>query len=577
MNRKAQLGGAVGVVLATTTLATLSHSPAAAGLLAKTWYVDADAAPGGNGSTGRPFSSLEAVELASAPGDTIRVLPSALSLDDGLRLKQGQALVGDGPAVTGLGSDSEAPTLVNTGSRLDGDAVRLADGVTVSNLRISKSTRGGIYGLDVSNVRITGNDVSGHNTSCTQGFLIPQFNAPTNIPGVGIPIVGGLPNGWAGIMVDGATRTGGTALISGNHVHDAECGDGIDVRTWGTASYRVTISDNDVHGLRQGENLKSVLAIGLQARDTSRLEGLVSGNRQSDLGNPDELNFAIEGADSEGVFLNGVGPATLTAVVEDNHYTNEDGVGGFSANGLEAVTMGDGSRLSVVVRDSYFSGSPGDVIEEGALGTNARIDMRLERVTAERSTGIGDTFLLPFNNGDCVLAGSLGAGNDVRLTVRDSVLRNCRNNGLAIGSNVVNGTGPTANISLDVDRTSITGNRGGNLGIRNFTGLRNLSIKVQRSNLAHSPGLGSSLADVTFENFGSTGTSRIDLGGGAFGSLGGNCLRTGLLVMNVIRYAVVARKQWWGRAAGAEIRSTTVLGGSLDKSNPLATRPTWCG
>ena len=39
---------------------------------------------------------------------------------------------------------------------------------------------------------IVGNDVSDHNTSCVRGFLIPQFNAPTNVPGVGIPIVTGL-------------------------------------------------------------------------------------------------------------------------------------------------------------------------------------------------------------------------------------------------------------------------------------------------------------------------------------------------------------------------------------------------
>jgi hypothetical protein len=43
---------------------------------AKTWFVKADANSDGNGSQGRPFSTLQEVEAASAPGDTIRVLPS---------------------------------------------------------------------------------------------------------------------------------------------------------------------------------------------------------------------------------------------------------------------------------------------------------------------------------------------------------------------------------------------------------------------------------------------------------------------------------------------------------------------
>ncbi len=239
--------------------------------------------------------------------------------------------------------------------------------------------------------------------------------------------------------------------------------------------------------------------------------------------------------------------------------------------------MGDDSRASVVVRDSSFSGSPGDVIEEGALGTDSRLDMVLERVVAERSTGVGNTWLLPFNNGDCVLAGSLGAGNDVRLTVRDSVLRDCSNNGLSLGSNVVNGSGPTRNLSLDVDRTVVTGNRGGNLGIRNFTALDSLSVKVQRSDLAGSSSLGSSVADVAVEDLGTTRRSVVDLGGGPLGSVGGNCLRGGLLAANVVGYAVWARGDWWGAPGGPGPLRTLALGGSLDAGAPLSEPPGWCG
>ena len=238
--------------------------------------------------------------------------------------------------------------------------------------------------------------------------------------------------------------------------------------------------------------------------------------------------------------------------------------------------MGNGSHASVVLRDSSFSGSPGDVLEEGALGTNAVLDLVVDGVTAERSRGVGNTAVLPFNNGDCLLAGSLGAGNDIQLVVRNSVLRNCSNNGLSVGSNVVNGTGPTKAISVDVDSSTITGNRGGNLGIRNFTDLGSLQVKVQRSDLSRSTGIGSSIANVAAENYATVGQGVIDLGGGALGSVGGNCVTGGLLAANVVDLDVASRHAWWGGPGGPGLLRTLVIGGTLDTGEPLAAVPAYC-
>jgi hypothetical protein len=530
----------------------------------RTWFVQGGSTSAA-GTAEAPFGFWAQVEEQSSSGDTIVVLPSNHALDGGLQLKPDQTLRGDGASI-----------VTNTTTRLDGDAIRLADRVTVTNVRVAGPRRGGIYGSEVTGVTIAGNDVSGQNISCTKGFLIPQFNAPTNIPGVGIPIVGGLPNGWAGIMVDAAERQDVTVRIEGNVVHDAECGDGIDVRMSGSASGQATISSNRVHHLRQGEGLKSVLAIGLQARDSARLHAVVNNNVQSDLGNPDEVNFAVEGADSEGVFLNAVGPAQLDATVAHNTYTNVDGVGGFSANGLEMVSMGSGSRMNAVVRDSTFSGSPGDIIEHGALGTDAVMTMTLDRVTAERSTGVGNTIVLPFNNGDCVLAGSLGARNTVRLTVRRSILRGCRNNGLSVGSNVVNGSGATSEIALDVSDSQITGNQGSNVGVRNFTKLRRLEVKIERTNMSDSKGVGSGLANFSAEDLGSTTSAAIDLGNGPLGSNGKNCIAGGRLQADVVRYNASARRNWWGRVGGPALGKTVVLLGRLDATKPLSAAPGSC-
>jgi len=570
MNLRSAVGAAVLALVSSTAFA----APVQAASGPSNWYVKAGATTS-RGTAAAPFGSLAQAEHASRSGDTVIVLPSSAALDGGIQLKPNQTLRGAGSSV--LTAGSVAPRLTNTTTRLSGDAVRLADGVTVSNLRVTNAARGAIYGLNVTGVRIVGNDVSGQNTSCTQGFLIPEFLAPTNVPGVGIPISGGLPNGWAGIMVDATSRTGVTVRVERNVVHDAECGDGIDVRLSGTARASAVIADNRVHHLRQGEKLKSVLAIGLQASDSARLSAQVDGNQQSDLGNADELNLAVEGADSEGVFLNAVGPATLEATVTRNRYTNAKGIGGFSANGLEMVSMGKGSRMSAVVRDSSFSGSPGDVIEHGALGTDSVMTMVLDGVVAERSTGVGNTFLLPFNNGDCVLAGSLGARNTVRLTVRDSILRNCRNNGLSLGSNVVNGSGPTTEVTADISDSTITGNRGANLGIRNFTKLDRLRVKVQRTNLSDSKGVGSGLADVSAEDLGSTTSHVIDLGLGTLGSAGQNCIVGGSLQADVVRFRVSARANWWGQPGEPGLGRTLAIGGSLDTSRALESAPESCG
>lgn len=555
-------------------------APAAANADARTWYASASAGAGGSGTRTSPFDSLADVERASRRGDAIVVLPSTADtppLDGGIALKRGQSIVGAGPTLASGGTPTRLPQITNTtAERHDGDAVVLADDATVRNLAIVDPRRGGVYGEDVTGVKVVGNRVSGHNRSCTEGFHIPPFVAATNVPGVGIPISEGLANGWAAIMVDAERRQGGRITIHRNVIEDADCGDGIDVRLAGSARYRARISANVVRDLKQGEDFESLLAIGLQARDHSRLDASLDRNLQTRLGNPTDPNLLVLGADTEGIFVNPVGPARMRVDVTRNEYTNPDGLGGFSSNGMEMVSMGDGSRAKMVIRNSTFSGSPGDVLEQGGLGTNARLRLKLVDVVATRSVGLGNTVLLPFNNADCLLAGSLGAGNAIELTVRDSELTDCANNGLSLGSNVVNGTGPTASVHADIAGSEITGNRGANLGIRNFTGLGELAVRVEGTDLSDSHGLGSGLANVAAEDLGTTRESLIDLGGGALASPGGNCIAGGLLAADVVRYRVSAERNWWGTPGGPGLARTLVVGGGLDHQPSLDAPPTNC-
>ncbi len=557
------------IVAALALLALGAVAPPAAGA-ERTWFVKAGTAPGGNGARAAPLDSLRDAERRSRRGDRIAVLgPRAGTppLDGGIALKPRQRLVGARGAV-----------ITNSRPRRNsGDAVVLARRVTVRNLEIVDPWRGGIYGTNVSGVRIVGNDVSGHNVSCTVGFHIPEFVVPTTAPGVGLPITEGLVNGWAGIMID-ADRGRRDVLVARNRVHHADCGDGIDVRASGRAHVRARIRRNAVSALRQGETFESLLAFGLQTRDRSRMVARLDRNRQTNLGNEEDSGVVVDGADSEGVFANLDGPSRMRVTVSRNRYSNPRGLGGFSANGVEMVNMGDGARARMTIRDSSFSGPPGDILELLNFGAGGRLAMTLNRVVATRSTGFGNTVLIPGNNGDCLLVGNGAAGGVLRAKVRDSELTDCANNGITFGSNVVQGgDGPAASMSLDVDRSEITGNRGSNVFAGTFNGLDSLAVRIQRSDLSDAHGgLGLSLADVAFEDLGTTGSSWIDLGGGALGSRGGNCIAGGPLAANVIAYDVSAERNWWGSADGPGLGRTLVVGGSLDSDPFLGAPPPSC-
>jgi hypothetical protein len=529
------------------------------------WYVSATAAAGGDGSALAPFNTLAAVEQASAAGDSIIVLPSpinAAALDGGIALKAGQRLIGAGPAINNAAPLAAAPKITNTtAARNSGDAVVLAQDVEVANLLIVNSYRGGIYGRDVTGVNLHDNNVSGQNTSCTEGFFIPPFLLPTVIPGVGAYLATGLRNGWAGIMLD-ASRVNGRLSIHGNFVHDAGCGDGIDLRLNGTASIQADLTRNVVENLAQGATFQSVLAIGMQTADQARLTANLDYNRQTNIGSAN--------ADSEGVFAQLTGPSELIANIDHNTFSN--GIGGFSANGMEFVILGGNSRGDMHISNSSFTDVTGDVFEEGNLGTDASMNLMLDNVIAARSNGMGNTAVLPFNNGDCLLAAMGGSGNTVTLSVRNSQLSDCVNNGLTVGSNPLPLGASNKLLSFDVQNSKITGNRNYNLRLLNLGALESLSGRVEKSDLRGSKG-----TNIAFDQKGSTTQSVLDFGGGALASTGGNCIFGGGSDAEASGFAVLAQHNWWGNAAGPAAGRTAVSnGGRLDIAPVLLAPPAAC-
>jgi hypothetical protein len=559
---------------AASALVLAAAAPASAarksGARLRTWYVSALSPAPGAGTRGQPFASLAAVERVSRPGDTIVILPASRPLTGGIALKPRQKLIGAGPPMVATRL-AATPRIDNTDpASHSGDAVELADGATVSNLAIGPSYRGAIYGSDVTGARVIGNDISDQNTSCTTGFLVLPFVLPTTVPGVGLPL-SGLPNGWAGIMID-ARSAAGTVAIRNNYVHDAACGDGIDIRLSGTARIRASIAGNFVTRLRQGQQFLSLLAIGMQTRDAAQLTAGLSGNTETDVGSilGVETNAGAglpgAGADSEGVFANLAGHSILNASVE--HNTWRHGIGGFSVNGMEMVITSGSPTAAMRISNSSFSDGPGDLLEEINFGTRATMSLDLEHVTATHSTGLGNTYVLPGNNGDCLVMGHTGAGDSTALRMRYSELSGCANNGLTVASGVDNGShGAAGSLSFDIDHSRITGNHGDNLRIATENALTALTGKVQYTDLS-----GARLTDLALEQLAGTAAhTTLDFGSGQLGSAGHNCISGGgLLDAETIGYRAAARNDWWG----TPLVPVVAVGGSIDARAALARPPT---
>ena len=312
------------------------------------------------GETIRP-ASLAQAEALSHPGDTIVLKRRAKPYDGGIKLKDGQRLIGRGK-----------PVVTNTSERLKGDAVRLADHTVVRGLRIEQARRGAIYGRNIERVTVRGNVVRDHNTGCSAGFQIPPFIVPSLVGGVGIPISDGLSNAWAAIQLD-TVRGRTVAFVQRNRILGSDCGDGIDIRASRTARMRVRIARN---------------LFVTCARATPSSRSWPSGSRRATrrgcerpspaTGRPVSATTRTS-APARRVPTPRASSSTRPAAractrpSSAQHLQHTAGRGGFSANGLEYVSMGSGSTSRVDVRDSEFSGTPGDVIEQLALGTDSRL------------------------------------------------------------------------------------------------------------------------------------------------------------------------------------------------------------
>lgn len=560
------------------------------------WYVSAGAPAGGDGSVNAPFNSLALVQQASGPGDTIVVLPSPLSvlpLDGGIALQPGQRLIGGGPAVVQLGAPvvpggppvagstglASQPRITNSSNAThSGDAVELADDTEVENLVIAGAFRGAVYANDAVGVRVRGNDISGFDTSGAAGFVVQPFFASSYIAGLGGPENGGIPAGWAAILID-AANVSTNVSISNNYVHDGACGDGIDIRGMGTADVTAQIEHNLVARLVQCSKVRTIEGIGTQVTGAARMRATLFGNTQADNGSA--------GANMDSLFVDPAEQGTLVETIDHNVYLT--GIGGASTNGFEYIVSNGGGTSSVTISNSFFQNNPGDMLQELNFGDGATATMILDHVTVEQTTidrGLPayaeppGTLTGATNTGDCLDIVANGANDTTIFTMTDSSFTGCDNNGIEVTSNLAtgNGAGALHTLVVNIDDSRISGSRFYNLWVNNITPLTDLKVRVQDSDLSSS----TNGVAAAFDQQATATTNRavVDLGGGALGSHGGNCIFGGaLLDLEATRYNVAAENNWWGSAKGPDPGTVVASppGFRIDTASPLRHEPSACG
>jgi len=472
---------------------------------ASTWYVKADAAAGGNGSRNLPFATLEQVEGASRPGDTVRVLPSTRPLDGGIQLKDGQRLIGLGDPVTKGAASGARPTITNTNAmRYQGDAVRLANNNVVENIHIDDAARAGIFGVNavrpeirgtlITNNMIQGNDLRRLERLWPEGFVLYQSQG--NHFG-GITLLACGPGASSYCAMHAPERTAATnfgeAVIAGNVIRDSNL-EGIMLLTDTGAVAGFAITDTVV-------------------RDLSL-----------NLPRPESLTPPAGIVRSRAFTLIALNHSQVRLTMSRFHAENLSPAGNYATDGLVFLTGGDSPVINGRISDTAVLNprmvgevNNGDSIEIQHRGTtNGVLNLDMTRLDLRDPASANIKILEAANPTNGVY----------NLTLSDSVLTNTNPAGGLDGQIRLSGaSNGTKAFTLTVRNTKFSG-FGGAIGILNANNLQTLNVLVENSSLSDftAPAGATPIAAVTVTHPADKmlGTAVIDLGGGPLGSHGRN-------------------------------------------------------
>ncbi len=562
----------------------LSAMAASTETVATTIYVSASASIPGNGSHSAPYNSLAAVEQASKPGDTIRVMVSPQTvapLDGGIALKPGQKLIGEGPPVAEATRPmTAAPRITNTTNTHFGDAITMADNSSVSNLVIINARRSGVLFDDVTGVSVDGNDISASNTSCTPGLgYAPEMPAGTGM------------HGYGAVMSTYTTKQAAFSVV-GNRIHDGLCMDGIHVRAGGTSVVKGRIDQNWITRLQQGPNVIAELGIGLETKDAGKLTVTSNGNSETFIGNP---FGSAPTSDCEGLLSHQIG-GDLVWTITNNRFAH--GSGGSSCNGAEFFISEGHANSTISVADSSFIDAQGDMFQNINMGSGVA-SLVMKRVMIAQTELVppwkpgtpyshgsntkGDAAGRP--SGHCVMLITHGPGGVNTAKIIDSAFSNCEGDGvLVFYGPLLSAPGSSREISLDIDHSTITTANGYGLQWANYGSIDKTSIKMRNSFITGARDK-AAVALIQDSDGQKPGSATFDFG--TPDSAGGNCIGSpGGKAVEVAGVDAHFVGNFWSVNTGVAdaptngtplIASVSVNGGIVDSADALATPPMSCG
>jgi hypothetical protein len=185
------------------------------------WYVDSAAAPGGDGSYGHSFTDFSQLNAVNGIGDkdgandTIFVKQNAGGYTANLNLESGQALMGDGQALSVNGNTISTGAGTTTLTNTTGNIVTLNADNTVKGFTI---TTGGTA------VGMVDNNISVSTTTSTQGLVLDKISFTGTGQAIDIDAGGKITatiaslssgGGAQGIQLAG-TAASGTGFLTGN-------------------------------------------------------------------------------------------------------------------------------------------------------------------------------------------------------------------------------------------------------------------------------------------------------------------------------------------------------------------------
>ena len=517
---------------------------------ASTWYVQADAAAGGNGSRGRPFATLEQVEAASQPGDTIRVLPSARPLDGGIQLKDGQRLIGLGDPVTKAAPGGARPTITNTSAtRYNGDAIRLANNTVVENILVSGAARSGIFGVNAARSEIRGNLIT---NNMIQGNDLRRLERL-------------WPDGFVLYQSQG-NHFGGITLLACGPGASSYCAMHAPDRPAAASTGPITIANNVI----RDSNLEGIMLLtDTGSAATFIITDTVVRDLSLNLPRPEALTPPAGIVRSRAFTLIALNGSHVDLTMNRFHAENLSPAGNYATDGVVFLTGGNApvvnariSELAVLNPNKVGEVNNGDSIEIQHRGTtNGILDIDMTRLDLHD----------PASTNIKILEAGNPTNSVYNLSVSDSVFSNTNPAGSLDGQIRLSGaSNGTKTFNLTVRNTKFSG-LGGAIGILNANNIETLKVLVENSSMSDftAPPDAKPIAAVTVTQPAdkTIGTATIDLGGGPLGSKGRNRFgkNPGLSVsiananMTTRPIRVDAANNYWGGGAPDVVVSGNVM------------------